>query len=71
MVAPMMRARSDFACCRVGNKVYVIGGWTGGITSTKTVEVYNLDANTWNDGVDLPEGDWGLRGSAVRNIISI
>ena len=67
-MAPMTRARSDFACCRVGNKVYVVGGWTGGVTSS--VEVYDLDTNTWNDGVDLPVGGWGFRGSAVCNEIS-
>ena len=29
MMAPMKTARYDFACCRVGNLVYVIGGSTG------------------------------------------
>ena len=53
--APMKIARSAFSCCRVGNHVYVIGGCTGkNKKPTKSVEIYNLDNDTWSDGADLP-----------------
>ena len=62
MMAPMKIARSHFGCCRVGNLVYVIGGWvpdiyfgTGVCYITKSVEIYNLDSNTWTDGDDIPD----------------
>ena len=68
LMTPMKVARSYFACCRVGNLVYVIGGWIPGGVYTKSVEIYNLDNDTWTDGIDLPDG--GIRGScacAVNN----
>ena len=46
MIAPMKVARSDFACCRVENLVYVVGGNILGGGSTNSVEVYNIDNNT-------------------------
>ena len=85
MMAPMKIARSSFACCRVGNLVYVIGGWTKakvdrtksveiyvigeGIVGdkTKSVEVFNLDDNTWTDGVDFPYAENGLHVCAVND----
>ena len=55
--APMKIARSSFACCRVGNLVYVIGGATC-FADTQSVEIYNMDSNTWTDGVDYPVIKW-------------
>ena len=66
MLAPMKIARSDFACCRVGNLVYVIGGWIDDV-DVKSVEIYNLDSNTWADGVDLPVALFRLQACAVNN----
>ena len=66
MVAPMKIARSNFACCRVANLVYVIGGWTHG-GRTKSVQVYNLDSNTWTDGVEFPVAARDLHACAVSD----
>merc|ERR1719427_2223264 len=49
MMAPMKVARSHFACCRVGNLVYVMGGWSD-TGKTDTVEIYNLDMDVWTEG---------------------
>ena len=66
MMAPMKIARSEFACCRAGNLVYVIGGRVkGGWTSS--VEIYNIDTNTWTDGMNSPIGSPGLFACAVDN----
>ena len=54
MMAPMKHARYRFACCRVGNLVYAIGG---SYKFPKSMEVYNLDTNVWTDGVDSPGYD--------------
>ena len=72
LMAPMKTARYSFGCCRVGNLVYVIGGYTeDGSTRQgdflKSVEVYNLDTDTWSDGVDLPEARSGLHACAGSN----
>ena len=53
MMAPMKTARSSFACCRVENLVYCIGGWNSG-GFTNVVEVYNLDTNQWCYGTSFP-----------------
>ena len=66
MMAPMKTARRNFACCRVGNFVYVISGSTHGV-KTNSVEIYNLDSNTWTDGVDLPVSGQPLYACAVNN----
>ena len=52
-MAPMKVARSNFACCRVGNLVYCVGGWNSG-GFTNYVEVYNLDTNQWCNGKNFP-----------------
>ena len=73
MMAPMKIARSSFACCRVGNLVYVIGGLTDfGFTSFETdivtfVEIYNLDTNTWTRGENFPVTKPFLHACAVNN----
>ena len=54
LMTSMKIARYSFGCCRVGNLVYVIGGWTR-IGLTNSVEIFNLDTNTWTDGVDFPK----------------
>ena len=71
MMAPMKISRCGFACCRVGNLVYVIGGWVPrapiGLDITKSVEVYNLDSNIWTDEGDFPGAEYGLYACAVNN----
>ena len=68
MVAPMKIARKDFACCRVGNLVYVVGGWNDAYGGpTKLVEIYNIDSNTWTDAVDFPVAESDLHACAVNN----
>ena len=66
MMAPMKTARSKFACCRVGNLVYVIGGRIGD-GKTNSVEFYNLDSNTWTDGGNFPIAQSDLYACAVNN----
>ena len=66
MMAPMKIARSDFGCCRVGNLMYVVGGY-GGDVATNSFEIYNMDNNTWTDGVDFPVATFALAACAVNN----
>ena len=66
MMAPMKIAREDFAFCRVGNLVYFIGGWTRD-GKTNSVEIYDLDSNTWTDGADFPIAQWDSCACAVNN----
>ena len=67
MMAPMKIARCGFACCRVGNLVYIIGGVTNGSNITNSVEIYNLNTNTWKKGKQFPVADFELHACAVNN----
>ena len=69
MMAPMKIPRYGFACCGVGNIVYVIGGWTVS-GKTKSVEIYNLDTNIWFVGPNFPFNlqEMELHGCAVNTI---
>ena len=67
MMAPMKIARRSFACCRVGNLVYVVGGVGRGGDDTKSVEIYNLNSNTWTDGVHFPVAKNSLNACVVNN----
>ena len=66
MMAPMKYARSRFACCRVGNLVYVFGG---SYEFPNSMEIYNLDTNVWTVGVDSPRFKMNLYACAVNNYI--
>jgi len=68
-MAPMKIARDNFACCRVGNLVYIIGGWIED-GCTDSVEIYDLDLDTWTDGRSIPTDLISLSGCVVNNIIT-
>ena len=71
MKAPMKIARSSFGCCRIRNLVYITGGCTGKkFIPTKSVEIYNLDNDTWSDGADLPVPLGGNYGCVVNKKLS-
>ena len=70
LMTPMKVARQIFTCCRVGNLVYVLGGskYLGDHNGFKSVEIYDLDSDTWTDGVDFPdETIENLHACAVNN----
>ena len=67
-MAPMKIPRYDFACCRVGNFVYVIGGFVDDMQScTTSVEIYNLDTDAWTFGEDFPVVESFLHACAISN----
>ena len=67
MMAPMKIDRSSFACCRVGNLVYVIGGFLCFDYQFKSVEIYDIVNNTWTYGVAFPVRAGLLSVSALNN----
>ena len=67
VMAPMRLARHGFGCCRVGNLVYVIGGFTSLFLGLKSVEIYNLDTDTWTEGKELPAAPGNIHSCAVNN----
>ena len=67
MMAPMKIARDDFACCRIGKHVYVVGGRIFGVDETRSVEIYNMDTDIWTDGVDFPVAEHLLHACVVNN----
>ena len=64
VMAPMRVARGSFGCCRVGNLVYVIGGSNRG--KLKSVEIYNLDTDTWTEGKDFPVAAFNVHSCALN-----
>jgi len=52
----MLNVRSDFAAVTVDDKIYAIGGRTGGIGGVilSTVEEYDPATNTWTPKADMP-----------------
>ena len=68
MMSPMKKARSSFACCRVKNLVYVVDGRC---YNDYSMEIYNLDTDTWSKGVDFPFScTSGFRACALKYEIS-
>lgn len=54
---PVPERRANFACVKLGGKIYVIGGarsHRGKITNTNTTFVYDLAARRWDQGVPMP-----------------
>ncbi|MBA3470763.1 MAG: hypothetical protein H0T53_14090, partial [Herpetosiphonaceae bacterium] len=55
-VQPAPLARFEAQGAVVNNKLYVIGGfYNSQIQATKSVDVYDLDSNTWQRIADIPE----------------
>jgi N-acetylneuraminic acid mutarotase len=50
----MPAARAETAVARLGNKVYVAGGFQEGWTSSTSFQVYDTDSDTWDSGPNLP-----------------
>ena len=68
LMLPMNEARSHFGCCKVGNKVYIVGGNTGSLNGmTNSVQIYDLDENVWEEGVNLPNRASEVSVCAVEN----
>jgi len=52
--AEMPEARQELATGALNGKVYVLGGYEAGATSTATVQVYNPTTDTWTFAHSLP-----------------
>ena len=53
--APLIEPNSEFTLASTGGKIYVLGGYPAGRVSVKTVQVYDIAADSWTRGPDLPE----------------
>lgn len=53
--APLLEANSEFTLAATGGKIWVLGGYPRGRVSVKTVQVYDIAADGWTRGPDLPE----------------
>lgn len=53
--APLIEANSEFTLASTGGKIYVLGGYPAGRVSVKTVQIYDIAADRWTRGPDLPE----------------
>jgi N-acetylneuraminic acid mutarotase len=53
--APLLEPNSEFTLASTGGKIYVLGGYPAGRVSVKTVQIYDIAADSWTRGPDLPE----------------
>ena len=70
MMAPMKEVHSSFACCRIKNLVYVIDG---NCNVDHSIEIYNLDTDTWSIGDGFPfsiEIGLGFKACAIEHELS-
>jgi serine/threonine-protein kinase PknK len=51
----MPTSRSEITSAVLNNKIYVIGGFENGRSSTSVVEVYDPITNNWTDAIPLPQ----------------
>ncbi len=53
--APLLEANSEFAIAASGGKIYALGGYPKGRVTVRTVQIYDIAADTWTLGAPLPE----------------
>lgn len=53
--APMKKARSEIGAAEVNGKIYVIGGLDGYGRTTDSVEVYDIEKDSWSEAAKLPQ----------------
>lgn len=61
-MAPLAVAKYQLSAVTVRNKIYLIGGYSGGFTAVNTNDIYNPVTNTWSTGAPMPVavGDYGI-----------
>jgi N-acetylneuraminic acid mutarotase len=57
---PMPNARTGHAAAVVGGKVYVMGGAYEAVTSTATVDEYDLTTGTWANKTPMPNDRFSI-----------
>jgi Kelch motif len=53
-LAPIPTPRTEVTAAALGDSIYVIGGFDAAGRTVPTVEVYDIEADTWTRGPDLP-----------------
>ena len=51
--APMPTPRTENVAASIGNKIYVVGGFAENGQTLNTVEVYDVETNTWSIAAPL------------------
>jgi N-acetylneuraminic acid mutarotase len=68
---PMSNARFAPAVAAVGNKIYVIGGWDGVSTVSKSLEVYDITTQTWSQKANITTGVVYAASAVIGNTIHV
>jgi len=67
--APMLEANSEFAVAEVNGEIYILGGYPASRETQRTVQIYNIKADSWRFGPELPEPNNHGSASVVNGII--
>uniref|UniRef100_A0A8C8Z3R1 Kelch-like protein 36 n=1 Tax=Prolemur simus TaxID=1328070 RepID=A0A8C8Z3R1_PROSS len=60
-VAPLLHANSESGVAVWEGRIYILGGYSWENTAfSKTVQVYDREANKWSKGIDLPKAIAGV-----------
>lgn len=67
--ADLIEPNSEFALAESNGKLYVLGGYPAGRISVKTVQIYDINTDTWRLGPPLPQPNNHGMAVAVDGII--
>jgi N-acetylneuraminic acid mutarotase len=67
--APMLEANSEFAVAEVNGEIYILGGYPASRETQRTVQIYNIEADSWRIGPELPEPNNHGAASVIDGII--
>ncbi|XP_002936091.2 kelch-like protein 34 [Xenopus tropicalis] len=70
-VSGMLENRAQFSCCIIDKYIFAMGGRGDQQTLLSTVEVYDINRDTWTKCKDLPSKMHGHAGTVHSNIIYI
>lgn len=52
---PMLTARSEIGAALIDGKIYVVGGLDGYGRTLRSMEIYDIETDTWSNGPSMPE----------------
>jgi hypothetical protein len=72
-LAPIPLGRTQISAARVGNRVFVPGGYVGSFSPTNSLAIYDIALGSWSTGATLPQavGDYAIGVYADRYVYVI
>jgi N-acetylneuraminic acid mutarotase len=68
-LSPLPTAREHLAAAVIGNEIYAVGGRFG--DNQATLEIYNIEADTWRNATPMPTARGGLTAAALNGRLHV